>query len=112
MRDWPLLAIDRSDATGCLATLCQRRQPPKAGAVGQRLQRVAGQPSWTIKINGRFPSPQLRSSQRSDPSENEVDIETDSSPFTRGFSPPPTPGEEVWLVGEWRSSGERKHYLS
>jgi hypothetical protein len=22
------------------------------------------------------------------------------------------PGDEVWLVGEWRSSGERKHYLS
>lgn len=22
------------------------------------------------------------------------------------------PGQEVWLVGEWRSSGERKHYLS
>jgi SRSO17 transposase len=22
------------------------------------------------------------------------------------------PGEEVWLVGEWRSSGEQKYYLS
>jgi SRSO17 transposase len=22
------------------------------------------------------------------------------------------PGEEVWLVGEWRSSGERKYYVS
>jgi hypothetical protein len=22
------------------------------------------------------------------------------------------PGDEVWLVGEWRSSGERKYYLS
>jgi SRSO17 transposase len=22
------------------------------------------------------------------------------------------PGDEVWLVGEWRSNGERKHYLS
>ena len=22
------------------------------------------------------------------------------------------PGEEVWLVGEWRSSGERKYHLS
>ena len=22
------------------------------------------------------------------------------------------PGEEMWLVGEWRSSGERKYYLS
>jgi SRSO17 transposase len=22
------------------------------------------------------------------------------------------PGEEVWLIGEWRSSGERKYYLS
>lgn len=22
------------------------------------------------------------------------------------------PGDEAWLVGEWRSSGERKHYLS
>jgi hypothetical protein len=32
----PLLVIDRSDASGCLAAVCQRRQPPKAGAVGQR----------------------------------------------------------------------------
>ncbi len=22
------------------------------------------------------------------------------------------PGREAWLVGEWRSSGERKHYLA
>ena len=22
------------------------------------------------------------------------------------------PGDEVWLIGEWRDSGERKHYLS
>ena len=22
------------------------------------------------------------------------------------------PGEEAWLVGEWRTSGERKYYLS
>jgi SRSO17 transposase len=22
------------------------------------------------------------------------------------------PGEEVWLIGEWRNSGERKYYLS
>jgi hypothetical protein len=22
------------------------------------------------------------------------------------------PGDEVWLVGEWRASGERKYYLS
>jgi len=22
------------------------------------------------------------------------------------------PGEEAWLVGEWRSNGERKYYLS
>ena len=22
------------------------------------------------------------------------------------------PGDEVWLVGEWRSSGERKYYLA
>jgi SRSO17 transposase len=22
------------------------------------------------------------------------------------------PGEEVWLIGEWRSNGERKYYLS
>jgi hypothetical protein len=40
-RDQPLLAIVRSDANGCSVALCQRRQPPKAGAVGQRLQRVA-----------------------------------------------------------------------
>ena len=40
--DQPLLAIFRSDANGCSVALCQRRQPPKAGAVGQRLQRVGG----------------------------------------------------------------------
>jgi len=51
----PLLAIYRSDANGCPVALCQRRQPPKAGAVGQRLQRVAGQPSLTIKSDGWFP---------------------------------------------------------
>ena len=34
--DQPLLAIYRSDANGCPVALCQRRQPPKAGAVGQR----------------------------------------------------------------------------
>jgi hypothetical protein len=34
--------------------LSQRRQPPKAGAVGQCLQRVAGQSSWTIKNDGWF----------------------------------------------------------
>ena len=31
--DQPLLAIFRSDANGCSVALCQRRQPPKAGAV-------------------------------------------------------------------------------
>ena len=34
--DQPLPAIYRSDANGCPVALCQRRQPPKAGAVGQR----------------------------------------------------------------------------
>ena len=53
--DQPLLAISRSDANGCSVALCQRRQPPKAGAVGQRLQRVAGQPSLTIKSDGWSP---------------------------------------------------------
>ena len=31
--------------------LCQRRQPPKAGAVGQRLQRATGQPILGIIKN-------------------------------------------------------------
>ena len=53
-RDQPLLAIVRSDANGCSVALCQRRQPPKAGAVGQRLQRAAGQPSLNIKSDGWF----------------------------------------------------------
>src|SRR3984957_6303976 len=44
-RDQSLLAIVRSDANGCSVALCQRRQPPKAGAVGLRLQRGAGQPA-------------------------------------------------------------------
>ena len=58
--DQPLLAIFRSDANGCPVALCQRRQPPKAGAVGQRLQRVAGQSSWTIKNDGWFRIAQVR----------------------------------------------------
>ena len=53
-RDQPFLAIIRSDANGCPVALCQRRQPPKAGAVGQRLQRVAGQPSLSIKTTAAF----------------------------------------------------------
>src|ERR1700735_1096783 len=52
--DQTLLAVFRSDANGRSVALCQRRQPPKAGAVGQRLQRVAGQSSWTIKNDGWF----------------------------------------------------------
>jgi hypothetical protein len=36
VHDRPLLAIVRSDANGCSAALCQRRQPPKAVAEGQR----------------------------------------------------------------------------
>ena len=58
--DQTLLAVFRSDANGCSVALCQRRQPPKAGAVGQRLQRVAGQSSWTIKNDGWFRIAQVR----------------------------------------------------
>jgi hypothetical protein len=52
--DQPLPAIYRSDANGCPVALCQRRQPPKAGAVGQRLQRVAGQPSGIRLLDAPF----------------------------------------------------------
>src|SRR3982751_331716 len=30
----------------------------------------------------------------------------------RGADAPRLPGAEVWLIGEWRESGERKYYLS
>jgi len=47
MEAQPFLPVERlvaNKADG--ASLCQRRQPPKAGAEGQRLQRLA--PSATI----------------------------------------------------------------
>ena len=88
--DQPLLAIYRSDANGCPVALCQRRQPPKAGAVGQRLQRVAGQPSLTIKSDGWFPVAAGPPDPRAALCEDDLDSGTDSAPFMRGFSPPPT----------------------
>ena len=88
--DQPLLAIYRSDANGCPVALCQRRQPPKAGAVGQRLQRVAGQPSLTIKSDGWFPVTAGPPDPRAALCEDDLDSGTDSAPFMRGFSPPPT----------------------
>ena len=90
--DQPLLAIYRSDANGCPVALCQRRQPPKAGAVGQRLQRVAGQPSLTIKSDGWFPVAAGPPDPRAALCEDDLDSGTDSAPFMRGFSPPPTVG--------------------
>ena len=91
--DQPLLAIFRSDANGCSVALCQRRQPPKAGAVGQRLQRVTGQPSLTIKSDGWFPIAAGPTDPRADPCQDDLDSGTDSAPFMRGFSPPPTDPE-------------------
>ena len=88
--DQPLLAIYRSDANGCPVALCQRRQPPKAGAVGQRLQRVAGQPSLTIKSDGWFPVAAGPPDPRAALCEDDLYSGTDSAPFMRGFSPPPT----------------------
>ena len=58
--DQPLLAIYRSDANGCPVALCQRRQPPKAGAVGKRLQRATEQSSSTINNDGWFRITQVR----------------------------------------------------
>ena len=89
--DQPLLAIYRSDANGCPVALCQRRQPPKAGAVGQCLQRVAGQSSWTIKNDGWFRITKVRLTRERPYAKTVRLFKTDSSPFTRGFSPPPTP---------------------
>ena len=88
--DQPLLAIYRSDANGCPVALCQRRQPPKAGAVGQRLQRVAGQPSLAIKSDGWFPVAAGPPDPRTALCEDHIDSVTVSAPFMRGFSPPPT----------------------
>ena len=90
--DQQLLAIFRSDANGCSVALCQRRQPPKAGAVGQRLQRVSGQPSLIIKSDGWFPAAAGPTDPRAALCEDDLDSGTDSAPFMRGFSPPPTPG--------------------
>ena len=46
-----------------LVPLCQRRQPPEAGAVGQRLQRATGQPpsfdrerGWRLSLPCRLPA--------------------------------------------------------
>ena len=84
--DQPLLAIFRSDANGCSVALCQRRQPPKAGAVGQRLQRVAGQPSLTIKSDGWSPVAAVPIGPRAALCEDDLDSGTDCAPFMRGFS--------------------------
>ena len=109
--DQPLLAIYRSDANGCPVALCQRRQPPKAGAVGQRLQRVAGQPSLTIKSDGWFPVTAGPRDPRAALCEDDLDSGTDSAPFMRGFSPPPTAetatnpetrGMLLYLAKRWR----------
>ena len=89
--DQTLLAVFRSDANGHSVALCQRRQPPKAGAVGQRLQRVAGQSSWTIKNDGWFRITQVRLTRERPYAKTVRLFKTDSSPFTRGFSRPPTP---------------------
>ena len=94
--DQPLLAIFRSDANGCSVALCQRRQPPKAGAVGQRLQRVAGQPSLTIKSDGWFPVAAVPTGPRAALCEDDLDSGTDCAPFMRGFSPPPTFLEDLF----------------
>src|ERR1700727_248379 len=88
-RSWPFV---RSNANGCSVALCPRRQPPKAGAVGQRLQRVAGQPSLTIKSDGWFPIAAGPTDPRAALYEDDLDSGTDSAPFMRGFSPPPTLG--------------------
>src|SRR5207344_334092 len=85
----------RSSAKGCPVALCQRRQPPKAGAVGQRLQRVAGQPSLSIKSDGWFPVAAGPPDPRAALCEDDLDTGTDSAPFMRGFSPPPTP-VDLW----------------
>src|SRR5215472_2225954 len=81
---WPLFA------NSCPVALCQRRQPPKAGAVGQRLQRVAGQPSLTIKSDGWFPLAAGPTDPRAALCKDDLGSGTDSAPFMRGFSPPPT----------------------
>src|ERR1700722_11947220 len=100
--------VFRSDANGCSVALCQRRQPPKAGAVGQRLQRVAGQSSWTIKNDGWFRITQVRLTRERPYAKTIGLFKTDSSPFTRGFSPPPTIAEGQSTVqggtvdGDWR----------
>jgi Transposase len=78
----PLLAVVRSDANGCWGALCQRRQPPKAGAVGQRLQRAAGQPSSYHRERGLATVSALWLPAQ----EGHV-----TPPFTVRFSPPPRP---------------------
>ena len=59
----------------------------EGGAVGQRLQRVAGQPSLTIKSDGWFPSPQVRPAPESGPMRRRSLLRTDSAPFMRGIPP-------------------------
>ena len=90
VHDRALLAIVRSDASGCSVALCQRHQPPKAGAVGQRLQRVAGQPSWTIKTDGWFRRRSRRPNRERPEARIRPILATECAPFMRGFSPPPT----------------------
>jgi hypothetical protein len=59
-------------------------------AVGQRLQRVAGQPSLTIESGGWSPVAAFPTGPKAALCGDYLDSRTDCAPFMRGFSPPPT----------------------
>src|SRR6476619_5970129 len=73
------------------------RMPGGVGGVAprgvplSRLQRVAGQPSLTIKSDGWFPVAAGPPDPTTALCEDYLYSGTDSAPFMRGFSPPPTP---------------------
>jgi SRSO17 transposase len=73
----------------------QEPQTAEAALAGQRWRRVTWRGGTKGSLSVRFAALRVRVG--------------DGARFANNRH---LPGEEVWLVGEWRASGERKYYLS
>ena len=73
----------------------QELQTAEAALAGQRWRRVSWRGGTKGALNVRFAALRVRVGDGATCANNRH-----------------LPGEEVWLVGEWRANGERKYYLS
>jgi SRSO17 transposase len=73
----------------------QEPQTAEAALAGQRWRRVTWRGGTKGSLSVRFAALRVRVG--------------DGATFANNRH---LPGEEVWLVGEWRANGERKYYLS